>query len=131
MEGMFLEVFGDSLITRARMWDFDVDGLTQAFLETCHGVGFCINADATAYKCEKLVIVRNPIAIIAMKRGIEVEGQPSSVCLSTLAMGDAVEIAQQTHSNVLKTWCGPMMAKEVSLVPQPHPPWGFHRAIGH
>lgn len=40
VEGMLLEALGDSLITRSRMSDFDVEELTQAFLATCHGIGF-------------------------------------------------------------------------------------------
>lgn len=44
----------------------------------------------------------------------EHEGHELLVCLATLAMGDslAVEIGQQAHTNVLKTWCGSMLSSE-------------------
>lgn len=45
----------------------------------------------------------------------DMDGQQLLVCLSTLAMGDslAVEIAQQSHGNVLRKMCGAMKSHEV------------------
>ena len=49
------------------------------------------------------------------------------VCLSTLAMGDslAVEIAQQSHSNVLKVFCGSMDPEECLRYRSPIPRGDF------
>lgn len=47
----------------------------------------------------------------------------ASVCLSTLAMGDslAVEVAQQSHGNVLRKMCGAMKSHEVLRYRAPCP----------
>ena len=51
------------------------------------------------------------------------EGSPVLVCLQTLAMGDslAVELAQESHRNVLQRFCGSMIAHETLRYRHPVP----------
>ena len=53
----------------------------------------------------------------------ELRGEELLVCLSTLAMGDslAVEVAQQSHGNVLRQLCGAMLSTEVLKYRSPIP----------
>ena len=57
----------------------------------------------------------------------EFEGQQLLICLSTLAMGDsmAVEIAQQSHGNVLRHLCGAMLLHETLRYRSPIPRTDF------
>ena len=57
----------------------------------------------------------------------DMDGQQLLVCLSTLAMGDslAVEIAQQSHGNVLRKMCGAMKSHEVLRYRSPCPRTDF------
>ena len=57
----------------------------------------------------------------------DLEGEEILVCLSTLAMGDslAVEIAQQSHGNVLRQLCGAMLPTEVLKYRSPIPRGDF------
>lgn len=53
----------------------------------------------------------------------EFQGQSLLICLKTLAMGDslAVEIGQQAHGNVLKQFCGGLLASETLRYRYPVP----------
>lgn len=102
------------------MWRFNADDLTDFYYT------FKVSSSRAARNAIRMKFHSSEVSHFKSYNP-EWEGQELLICLSTLAMGDslAVEIAQQSHGNVLRKMCGAMKSNEVLRYRAPCPRTNF------
>ena len=99
-----------------QLWRFNADDLTDYYYT------FRVTSSRAARNAIRMKFHSSEVAHFKSYKP-EWDGEELLVCLSTLAMGDslAVEVAQQSHGNVLRKMCGAMKPHEVLRYRAPCP----------
>ena len=99
-----------------QLWRFNADDLTDYYYT------FRVTSSRAARNAFRMKFHSSEVAHFKSYKP-EWDGEELLVCLSTLAMGDslAVEVAQQSHGNVLRKMCGAMKSHEVLRYRAPCP----------